>query len=223
MDISGILSALRKESGLSQAQVAEHCTAHGRAVTQKAVSKWERGDTLPDAEQFLLLCGLYNVGDVLSVFCGRDGGLNDLGTQKLLDFMRILQSSDRFRTAQKKKTVRRIPLYDLPVSAGRGQFLDSEHYELIDADEGVPASATFAVRVYGDSMMPGFNDGQVIYVQQQQTLNAGEYGIFLLNGDAYLKRLAMGEHTELISLNTKYAPIRIEDYDEFRVIGKVIG
>ncbi len=48
----------------------------------------------------------------------------------------------------------------------------------------------------------------------------GEIGIIYLNGDVYIKKL--GE-AELISLNKKYEPIQIGEYDSFRVFGKVVG
>ena len=129
--------------------------------------------------------------------------------------------------AQKPKLqeyfTRTLPLYDLPVSAGTGQFLDSDRYELIEVDETVPLSATFAVRIEGDSMTPRYDDKQIIYVKQQQVLNHGECGIFLLNGDAYCKILSGHNNIQLISLNKKYHPITIEESDEFRVLGKVVG
>ena len=39
----------------------------------------------------------------------------------------------------------------------------------------------------------------------------GEVGIFLLNGEGYIKRLG---DRELLSLNPKYGPIALHDYDD---------
>jgi SOS-response transcriptional repressor LexA len=60
-----------------------------------------------------------------------------------------------------------------------------------------------------------------VYVHQQ-ALDRGELGIFLLNGSAYCKRLAGGEKPVLESLNTRYPPLRVGPYDEFRVMGKIV-
>lgn len=118
---------------------------------------------------------------------------------------------------------RRIPLYDLPVSAGTGQFLDSDRYELIEVDESVPLDATYAVRVSGDSMAPRFAHGQVLYIKPQQTLEPGETGIFLHNGEALCKELGGVEGSPtLISLNPSYEPRPILPQDELRVLGKVL-
>ncbi|NLT40570.1 MAG: helix-turn-helix domain-containing protein, partial [Clostridiales bacterium] len=43
MAISDKLRELRREKGLSQIQTADFLTRHGAEVTQRAVSKWERG------------------------------------------------------------------------------------------------------------------------------------------------------------------------------------
>lgn len=230
MQISGTLAKLRKEAGLSQKQVAEYLKQRGIALTQQAVSKWERGDTLPNAEEFLLLCELYQIRDVLNEFCGKTGlykNLNALGKKRLKEYVRLLEHDTEFNSShifeQPRLPIRTLPLYDLPVSAGTGQFLDSENYELLEVDETVPLSATFAVRISGDSMTPRFVDKQIVYVKQQQTLERGEYGIFILNGNAYCKQLA-GEHdTCLVSVNNKYKPIIVKEYDEFKVLGKVVS
>lgn len=229
MTIGKTLWRLRREKGLSQAEAAAALTARGLAVTQKAVSHWERGDAQPGAEAFLLLCQLYGVRDVLSVFLDapapRDR-LNALGRKRVQEYIRLLEGDGAFSdrpTASQPRLRRILPLYELPVSAGTGQFLDSDRYEPLEVDETVPLSATFAVRISGDSMAPRFADRQIVFVQQQQTLAPGEVGVFLLNGDGYCKLFSGGGQPALISLNPKYAPIAIGEGDELRVLGKVVG
>ncbi len=115
---------------------------------------------------------------------------------------------------------RKLRLYDIPVSAGRGNYLDESSCEMIDADELVPDCADFAVRVSGDSMMPRFVDRQIVFIHGQQEIAEGELGVFLLNDEAYLKKSGNGC---LISLNPSYSPIPVGADDEFRVLGKVVG
>ncbi len=132
MAVHEVLRALRKDNGLSQIQTAEFLTEHGSQVTQRAVSKWERGDTQPNTEQFLLLCELYEVRDVLAAFRGWPellGSLNQLGKKRVREYIRLLEADTEFSSAVRErpaKLSRVIPLYDLPVSAGVGQFLDSD-------------------------------------------------------------------------------------------------
>ena len=85
------LAELRKACKLNQTEVAqkislECATLFNRdPITNRAVSKWETGDSLPDAQQFISLCGIYGVSDVHRVFrskeCSEDPfyGLNRVG------------------------------------------------------------------------------------------------------------------------------------------------
>ena len=50
------LSNLRKEKGLTQAELAQKLN-----YSDKAVSRWERGDTLPDISVLYELCRFYNI------------------------------------------------------------------------------------------------------------------------------------------------------------------
>ena len=115
---------------------------------------------------------------------------------------------------------RLLRLYDVPVSAGLGNFLYDGSYGMIEVDNTVPSLADYAVRVSGNSMMPRFVDQQIIFIHAQSALDEGEIGIFYLNNDTYLKKLGKGY---LISLNPEYDPIPIQEYDDFRVFGKVVG
>ena len=115
---------------------------------------------------------------------------------------------------------RLLRLYDIPVSAGAGNFLEGGSYEMIEVDSAVPETADYAVKVSGDSMTPRFLNGQIIFLHEQPVLHEGEIGVFSLNGEAYLKKLERGA---LVSLNPAYAPIPIREFDDFRVLGKVVG
>ncbi|MBE5734236.1 MAG: helix-turn-helix transcriptional regulator [Clostridiales bacterium] len=49
------IKELRIENKLNQSQLAEKCK-----VKQSCVSKWERGETLPDAQTIILLSEIFN-------------------------------------------------------------------------------------------------------------------------------------------------------------------
>ena len=118
---------------------------------------------------------------------------------------------------------RSLPLYSLAVSAGTGQFLDGEDYEMVEVGQEVPDGSNFGVRVAGDSMEPRFHNGQIIWVRQQRSLMTGEIGIFLYDGNAYLKQLVAREgRVALHSLNPHYEDIFISDALPLRVLGKVL-
>lgn len=114
---------------------------------------------------------------------------------------------------------RQLPLYDLPASAGTGAFLDSNHYEMVEVGPNVPMDANFGVRITGDSMEPQIYDGDIIWVKQQQTLEEGQIGVFVLNNEGYCKKY---HKNRLESLNPQYADISLGKYDDFRIVGQVL-
>ncbi len=222
------LKQLRRKNGLSQKQLSDYMKQQGMPVEQAAISRWEKDQTSMSVEQFFVLCRLYSIRDVLAEFDVQDTGsvnrLNALGQKRVKEYIELLEKDERFCVPQSipvRKT-RFLPLYDISVSAGRGLFLDSDHYEQIEVDTTVPEEADYAVKISGDSMMPRFADGQIIYVCQQITLEDGEIGIFVLNGDVFCKMLDIGKSVRLLSLNPRYEPIRIAAEDTFRVLGKVV-
>lgn len=81
----------------------------------------------------------------------------------------------------------------------------------------------YAVHIHGDSMLPMFENQQIIWVKKCEYLNDGNIGIFYLNGDAYCKKYQKNNNgISLISLNSNYAPIIIKETDELRILGKVL-
>lgn len=83
-----------------------------------------------------------------------------------------------------------------------------------------------AMRVRGDSMFPAFQDGDVVLVLRQSTMNhSGEIGVISYGDDEMtIKRINYvdGEDwLELVPLNNLYPPRRIEgvDLESCRIIG----
>ena len=229
MDIGKTIAKLRKEAGLSQAELAARLSMLGVDVTNQAVSKWESGSSVPNARQFIILCAALGVEDVLGEFTkgkyGAYAGLDSEGRRKLAEYKSLLISSGRYSIKKAPPhPVRTLPLYSLAVSAGTGQFLDGENYEMVEVGEDVPEGANFGVRVAGDSMEPEYHDGQIVWVRQQRSLMTGETGIFLYDGCAYLKRLvAREDRMALRSLNPAYSDILISPELPLRVLGKVLN
>ena len=114
-----------------------------------------------------------------------------------------------------------MPVYDIGVSAGTGVFLDTPCYEVISVPEdGLSRKANFALWVTGDSMEPRFHDGDLVLVKIQPSVEIGEIGIFVLNGEGYIKKFG-GD--KLVSLNPVYEPIIVAEDDTLWCKGKVIG
>ncbi len=116
---------------------------------------------------------------------------------------------------------RKISLYDMPVSAGVGEFLtESTGTEIFIPDAPKTREADYALRISGDSMEPKYHSGDVLLVESCDFVEEGELGIFVLDGSGYFKKYG-GDR--LISLNTAYAPIMLKDFSEVSCCGRVVG
>jgi len=116
---------------------------------------------------------------------------------------------------------RSVLLYNLPVSAGPGVYLDDTAAEEINIpDNEKTASADFALRISGNSMEPKYHDGDVVLVEAADAVEVGELGIFILDGNGYFKKF--GGDT-LISLNPEFSNILLRDYAETVCCGRVVG
>jgi len=225
-----ILMNRRKELGMNQNDIAYAMSRAGFPVTNQAVSKWENGMTTPSARQFLALCRILGISDILGEFTDGEEGvfraLNRGGRVKAEEYAELLRSNGKYARLPEGPVVklRTLPVYTIPVSAGTGQFLDSDDYESEEVGPEVPDNANFGVRVAGDSMEPRFHDGQKVWIHQQRSLMTGEIGIFIYDGNAYLKQLlASDDGMVLHSLNPAYSDILISTQLPLRVLGKVIG
>jgi phage repressor protein C with HTH and peptisase S24 domain len=226
-----IITKYRKKKRLSQGDLAELLSKAGTQATNKSISHWELGRAEPTSSTLLAICHALDITDLYGEYFGANPGnplaeLNDEGKSKALEYIGLLIESGRY-TLPKAAVIpftRTIKLFNIPASAGTGSFLDSEDYTEIEVGEEVPAAADFGIRISGDSMEPQFINGQIVWVQQQETLMNGEIGIFFLNGDAYCKKLQDDkEGLFLISLNKKYAPIPILKEASFKIFGKVVS
>lgn len=114
-----------------------------------------------------------------------------------------------------------IDLYDLPVSAGTGEYLDSANAEKISVNR-TPATegADYALRISGNSMEPKYHNGDILLVETADSVEVGELGIFILDGNGYFK--VYGGDC-LISLNPEYGKIMLKDFGEVVCLGKVRG
>ena len=150
------------------------------------------GDILPVAETPDLPLELHEIVE----------GLNDDGVSELVDYGKYLYSKDEFRLSEGQRRsfypiarpgspaaeLRYIRHYLTPAAAGYASPIEGEDYELIAVDGSVPAKADFCISVSGDSMSPYIEDGSLVYVQRDATLEMFDVGIFFVDGDVLCKQ-----------------------------------
>ena len=103
------------------------------------------------------------------------------------------------------------------VSAGTGEWLE-ETIEEVPYEGAIPEH-DFAVKVNGESMLPLFSDGEILFVKATSEARDGQIIICRVNSDAYVKKLS---GNKLVSLNKQYEDILISETDDFKIFGVVV-
>lgn len=240
------IAEARKKKGLSLNEFSELLNGYGLAIQRQGLGKWELGIAVPNAYQFLAVCHALDIEDGVGFFTGHPAKvqeLNDLGQKKLRDYKEDLIASGRYKPAAPDNIVYiEMPVSTLPASAGTGAFLDEENFELMRVPaSSVPEHTDFGVRVSGDSMEPIYQDGQIVWVQKCGELSPGEVGLFLYDGDGYIKVYGEQEPEEteqdsftdsqgilhaqpvMISYNEAYPPKPVSPELAFQIAGRVLN
>ena len=232
MALADNLKQARTRKGLKQEELAKLV-----GKSKNVISNWERGDNKPDADTLFELCDILNV-DANYLLGWEDNQNLSLSIQEQ-DHIKKYRSLDPLdkkaidglldtlshRQEQAKEFIEfeppmLLPFYGHIASAGTGQFVfDDIPPEMIEVENNhVNMHANFAVGVNGDSMEPTYSDGDVLLIKKQPSINVGEIGIFMIDGEAFVKEFA---GSVLRSHNDKYEDIPVTD--QTICLGKVLG
>lgn len=244
----------RKNAGLSRPALSDLLSRYGLSIKGNGILRWENGTVIPNAYQMVAVCHALHIEDGISYFTGasptvsvpsEEPELNEDGLKKLEDYKADLIASGRYRR-KKAQTIREryieMPISALAVSAGTGEFLEEGNFDLVRFPASqVPERAEFGIRVAGDSMEPVYHDQQIVWVQTCHNLRVGEVGIFVYDGEGYMKEYGEQEpdaefrmmftdedgnvpmQPVLISFNEAYAPRIVNPNSGFKIIGRVLN
>lgn len=119
---------------------------------------------------------------------------------------------------------KKIPVYKR-ISAGYGACADEiEEYLTVPCTEEFYGDV-FGIIVHGDSMEDTILDGSIVFIRRTDWVDENRIGAFLINGEAFLKRVGSKENGDLLlkSDNKCYKDIEIKNSDDFEIIGIYIG
>lgn len=227
------IRALRKARNLSQPKLAAML-----GITKNAVANWEIGFTRPQASMIPELCSILHCS-ANQLFGMPDGVRLNKDELKLVRKYRaanpteqhminvmldtMLESHEEIFRIDCENKFLQVPFYDLDASAGTGNPLDDwepdKEYEYLRINRDV-CRADAVVTVSGDSMLPTFKNGEQILIQRTEAIDPGQIGIFVVNGDAYVKEY---RRDGLHSHNPKYATIHLSEYDSVYCLGRVLS
>lgn len=233
MSLAQNLKLARTRKGLKQEELAKLV-----GKSKNVISNWERGDNKPDADTLFDLCDILDVD--ANYLLGWENNQNlslSIQEQDHIKKYRSLDSLDKKavdglldtlsnrRSKQSKEFIQLeppllYPYYGHIASAGTGQFVfDDIPPEMIEVENNhINMQADFAVGVNGDSMEPTYSDGDVLLIKKQHSLNKGDIGIFMIDGEAFVKEY---DGDVLKSHNKAYPDILVSENTV--CLGKVIG
>ena len=229
-----IIRANRIRKGINQPQLA---TILG--TTKNNVYNWEAGFSRPDMNLIPELCK--TLGITITEFFGETTEW-DAFTPAQREHMRgyarltqrdqsavnaltnhLLYMADADLRARCIKEFRSVFHNDNMAAAGSanmlGDSVDGES-EFLRRD-AVSERADEIITVTGDSMEPTFYEGDDLMVEHTETLDIGEIGIFIINGEGFVKEY---QGNGVYSHNTAAYPFRVFFPDDnVRIVGRVLG
>lgn len=240
MTISQRVFYLLDKQGKKQNKLAEFA-----GISTSTISAWNKRGTNPAADTISTLADFFKVStDYLLTGEEKGSPTVDLTAdeQELLTYYNKLHDIDKGRVLGTAKTLAELknpvaPVIDeepeeqetifiefstLRVSAGAGEpLIDDSYPDFIEVKKSeLTESTNFAVKINGKSMMPKFNDGDVVLVKSQPDVNVGEIGIFIIDGNGYIKERG---DDKLVSINPEYTDIYFKKGQDIRCKGLVIG
>lgn len=156
--------------------------------------------------------------EVLSIY----NQLSTISKERILERARVLLELETEQKSETKSKTITILSSEYRVSAGQGIMLDddSSMSRITVPDTREARRADFALTICGDSMEPIYHDGDIVLVKRQSCVELGDVGIFVVDGNGYIKKYG-GDR--LISLNSKYEDIILNDSVSCYCCGAVIG
>ncbi len=212
VDILNMSLPLQKETGIK--------------MSKSHLSQYVNGKSSPDQHKLYLLAKTLNVSEAWLLGYDvpkedKENGVpsiesiyNQLDQPRKTKVYNFAEYQLREQNKRPKTTIE-IRGY---VSAGTGEWLDDEIVDEVSY-EGVIPEHDFAVKVNGDSMLPLFEDGQVIFIKSTSDVRDGQIIVCQVNNEAFVKKLS---GNKLVSLNKKYEDISICDTDDFKIYGVVV-
>ncbi|WP_349517293.1 XRE family transcriptional regulator [Leuconostoc mesenteroides] len=224
MDISQNIKLYRKQNGYTQVDLAKLLN-----VKPTAVSAWESGRNKPLMDKVTLMANIFNIN--ISQLVGDTFEVNDINP--IYSKLSTIRKKNVYRYAvDQLDEQNNIVAFPTPeksqvsvygaVSAGTGEYLLDGKPELVEYDGDVPVH-DFAVVVNGDSMLPLFDDKQIIFVKKTTEVRSGQIVIADYDQQAFVKKYVSDESgSRFVSLNKKYDDMPIDESHETSIFGVVV-
>ena len=200
---SSNLRRLIDVSGKTQKEIADAI-----GVSQQIMNVWARGKAIPRMGKIQKLADFFGI---------EKSELIDEQTEKpsLPAYSNIVPLN-----------IQRIPLLG-EIACGQPIFCTEDRESYVEA--GTDVKADFCLRARGDSMVGArILDGDVVFIQKDASLEAGQIYAVAIDDEATLKRVYYDETAQVLQLlseNAKYPPMIYsgEKLDHVHILGRAIA
>lgn len=209
--ISNILKKRRKELGLTLAQIADKM-----GVSEATVQRWESGNIKNLRQE-----RIGPLAEILQVSPAYLMGWDETEPAPDSPSPETLKVDNLFTIETKK-----FPLLGR-VACGAPIFADGDRELYVEA--GANIKADFCLRARGDSMIGArIQDGDIVFIHQQEMVEDGEIAAVLIEDEATLKRVQYNRSENellLFAENPKYKTMRFtgEELNHIRILGKAVA
>lgn len=206
------LKDLLKEKGITNTKFCEDIQ-----INKNQIRRWEVKGTTPNRTTLTVIANYFGVSVEYLLGQTDDRSPEEKAPSYEEGSNAIFLDSDK---------IRMIPLFE-SVSAGFGAYPDEQVIDYIPLYISNPheAKETLCITVRGDSMYPKIEDGDVIQVHKQDSVDSGRIAVVLIDGmEAVVKKVTYGaDWIELHSINPEYKTRRFEGQSvtRVRVLGQV--
>ncbi len=177
---------LRKAKNLTQVEFAAKMN-----VDQSTVSKWEQDKAIPDIQTLYQLASFFNVS---------------------VDYLMGREPDKNVRGVQLNRSVVKVPVFGtipagVPIDMIEDAYIEDE--EEIPADWLRSGNEYFALRVSGESMMPKFEDKDILILKKTDDCENGAFCAVSINHTecTFKKVLKKTNGITLMPLNPEFEPL----------------
>ena len=199
MTIGDRVKLLREKKGMTQLELAEKLGYKSKS----SVAHIENGRDIPRA----MVVTLADILDTTPAYL--------MGWEDDKPNAEILSAGEN---------IYKIPVFS-SVSAGFGAYACSDVIDYMHLFIANPADVPemICIKVTGDSMYPKIEDGDIIVVRKQDSVDSGSIAVVLVDGEeGFVKKVIYDkEIIELHSINPEYAPKIFKGAEVLRV--RVVG
>lgn len=204
VNVGDYIKKLRLEKGLTQEELGNLV-----GVKRAAVNKWESG-----LVQNLKRTTIKRLSEIFDV---SPASFIDNGFDCQSNISAVIPSNKIYQ----------IPIF-ASVSAGFGAYAAEDVVDILPMviDNPYDAPDMIGIQVKGNSMYPKIEDGDIIVVRKQESVDSGDVAVILLDEtEGLVKKVVYGDDwIELQSFNPEYQTRRFDgaEVQRLRVVGKVL-